>query len=188
MIRPPPRSTLFPYTTLFRSELHFAAVAGGTLRTGIALQNKFLKSNTKGQIDGQGAVAQLQAALGKFNVEGRSNLTAAAVNHEGVALALVADFQHHGVGLGAAFVGVTGIGYKGETADFDFSGGRAYAALVGMGGGGRQKGGLRLLDLRIGALPFEGQVRIVGKHLLLTLPLPDVHESLVTHIAGEGGA
>src|SRR5690554_7117108 len=66
MIRPPPRSTLFPYTTLFRSELHFAAVAGGTLRTGIALQNKFLKSNTKGQIDGQGAVAQLQAALGKF--------------------------------------------------------------------------------------------------------------------------
>src|SRR5690554_7933690 len=57
-----------------------------------------------------------------------------------------------------------------------------------MGGGGRQKGGLRLLDVRIGALPLEGQVRIVGKHLLLALPLSDVHESLVTHIAGEGGA
>src|SRR5690554_3451371 len=28
-------------------ELHFAAVAGGTLRTGIALQNKFLKSRSE---------------------------------------------------------------------------------------------------------------------------------------------
>src|SRR3712207_7263340 len=33
MIRRPPRSTLFPYTTLFRSDLHERAV-GGQLRLG----------------------------------------------------------------------------------------------------------------------------------------------------------
>src|SRR2546427_6801743 len=32
MIRRPPRSTLFPYTTLFRSRLHREAVAVGLLR------------------------------------------------------------------------------------------------------------------------------------------------------------
>src|SRR3712207_9411569 len=32
MIRRPPRSTLFPYTTLFRSDVLVAAVAGETLR------------------------------------------------------------------------------------------------------------------------------------------------------------
>src|SRR3712207_9466314 len=32
MIRRPPRSTLFPYTTLFRSEDHLVRVAGGDAR------------------------------------------------------------------------------------------------------------------------------------------------------------
>src|SRR5256885_5815492 len=34
MIRRPPRSTLFPYTTLFRSQLHEVAVAEQHLRAG----------------------------------------------------------------------------------------------------------------------------------------------------------
>src|SRR2546430_10653405 len=33
MIRPPPRSTLFPYTTLFRSYLNEIAAAGGLIET-----------------------------------------------------------------------------------------------------------------------------------------------------------
>src|ERR1017187_1606002 len=33
MIRRPPRSTLFPYTTLFRSHHHFSPFAGGTDRS-----------------------------------------------------------------------------------------------------------------------------------------------------------
>src|SRR2546422_2416308 len=37
MIRRPPRSTLFPYTTLFRSAPYGAASAGSTLEAGAAL-------------------------------------------------------------------------------------------------------------------------------------------------------
>src|SRR3712207_8543220 len=36
MIRRPPRSTLFPYTTLFRSEVHTLVGAGGQAGTGDA--------------------------------------------------------------------------------------------------------------------------------------------------------
>src|SRR3712207_9117429 len=36
MIRRPPRSTLFPYTTLFRSEVHTLIGAGGQAGTGDA--------------------------------------------------------------------------------------------------------------------------------------------------------
>src|SRR5438034_4906088 len=39
MIRPPPRSTLFPYTTLFRSDV-VVNVAGGLLNYGSALDLK----------------------------------------------------------------------------------------------------------------------------------------------------
>src|SRR5206468_11428932 len=34
MIPPPPRSTLFPYTTLFRSSSSFSILSGGTSRAG----------------------------------------------------------------------------------------------------------------------------------------------------------
>src|SRR2546427_9455493 len=37
MIRRPPRSTLFPYTTLFRSQRHLAAVRGRGMLAGLAL-------------------------------------------------------------------------------------------------------------------------------------------------------
>src|SRR2546430_8729844 len=38
MIRRPPRSTLFPYTTLFRSRTHHAAVGAGDIRVDEARQ------------------------------------------------------------------------------------------------------------------------------------------------------
>src|SRR3712207_7840190 len=38
MIRQPPRSTLFPYTTLFRSELHHAATGSGSLHAGTVVK------------------------------------------------------------------------------------------------------------------------------------------------------
>src|SRR3982750_4995794 len=34
MIRRPPRSTLFPYTTLFRSHFHFPEMSGGAEKAG----------------------------------------------------------------------------------------------------------------------------------------------------------
>src|SRR3712207_8012389 len=40
MIRRPPRSTLFPYTTLFRSDAHQLACAGGDAR-GAAVEVRF---------------------------------------------------------------------------------------------------------------------------------------------------
>src|SRR2546426_6122205 len=36
MIRRPPRSTLFPYTTLFRSRLHFRKIAGRELQVPVS--------------------------------------------------------------------------------------------------------------------------------------------------------
>src|SRR5690554_7115950 len=43
MIRPPPRSTLFPYTTLFRSRLHLGRQkSSGSLRKGI--RSAFIKN------------------------------------------------------------------------------------------------------------------------------------------------
>src|SRR5688572_31581100 len=39
MIRRPPRSTLFPYTTLFRSRIHFGVVQRNVSAKGIAQQD-----------------------------------------------------------------------------------------------------------------------------------------------------
>src|SRR5439155_22757025 len=36
MLRPPPRSTLFPYTTLFRSSASPIVLNGGTIKDGLA--------------------------------------------------------------------------------------------------------------------------------------------------------
>src|SRR5437867_7000781 len=53
MIRPPPRSTLFPYTTLFRSQLDIAAeTIGQNAPTEVALVG-----------DGKAIVGQLNQAL-----------------------------------------------------------------------------------------------------------------------------
>src|SRR2546430_11749400 len=53
MIRRPPRSTLFPYTTLFRSVFALADVAGGGLhRDHVPRQQERV-----GDVDGQPAVA-----------------------------------------------------------------------------------------------------------------------------------
>src|SRR2546430_4222440 len=44
MIRRPPRSTLFPYTTLFRSQVGLAAMFGMVLiGTGFVLREKYLR-------------------------------------------------------------------------------------------------------------------------------------------------
>src|SRR5689334_23818785 len=46
MIRRPPRSTLFPYTTLFRSNQSLNGAGGGAL--GCVLHNCFIATNTAG--------------------------------------------------------------------------------------------------------------------------------------------
>src|SRR5437773_6944203 len=49
MIRPPPRSTLFPYTTLFRSRLNSIAVEaeGGHIKTSLNLESLYHLSRSE---------------------------------------------------------------------------------------------------------------------------------------------
>src|SRR2546430_6742970 len=51
MIRRPPRSTLFPYTTLFRSELHRSDVERTTLRPGGTEEVMVRRTGRAGVID-----------------------------------------------------------------------------------------------------------------------------------------
>src|SRR5690242_20963971 len=53
MIRRPPRSTLFPYTTLFRSQRHPSDDARRTQATEAAVAGDTLER--RGQVDGHGA-------------------------------------------------------------------------------------------------------------------------------------
>src|SRR3712207_8968307 len=60
MIRRPPRSTLFPYTTLFRSRRHRAALGQGAERgpeTGVGQQHR---------VDAAGQLAQLVEGTGQL--------------------------------------------------------------------------------------------------------------------------
>src|SRR3712207_7684213 len=48
MIRPPPRSTLFPYTTLFRSDHPPAAVVGQGHRLAVGVRQRELRGGVAG--------------------------------------------------------------------------------------------------------------------------------------------
>ena len=50
MIRRPPRSTLFPYTTLFRSLLNFANFEAALLGSRSTQDDKTLHANSRGQV------------------------------------------------------------------------------------------------------------------------------------------
>src|SRR5689334_24344721 len=63
MIRRPPRSTLFPYTTLFRSDFSLAHIAGKSRSRGAA-----------GDVDGRGRVPALSAPGGARSEEHTSEL------------------------------------------------------------------------------------------------------------------
>src|SRR2546427_10324136 len=62
MIRRPPRSTLFPYTTLFRSQLVRAAVAASELRLSAGVLELQLVAVLGGRRAGAGARRQQQRA------------------------------------------------------------------------------------------------------------------------------
>src|SRR5437762_5217465 len=49
MLRRPPRSTLFPYTTLFRSGVELLAVHGGVVRGDRALEGRDLDAGGPGE-------------------------------------------------------------------------------------------------------------------------------------------
>src|SRR3989442_8905197 len=79
MIRRPPRSTLFPYTTLFRSDLIFVAVPSSGIQAAIAELSRQgvtpsagVVSLTKGLVppDGTPPTIALQRALGPERVAG----------------------------------------------------------------------------------------------------------------------
>src|SRR5260370_19403393 len=66
MIRRPPRSTLFPYTTLFRSALAVARVGGqaavlGVVGTGLGVAGQHFV----GVLAGEGILGELAAMLGR---------------------------------------------------------------------------------------------------------------------------
>src|SRR2546422_3280231 len=56
MIRRPPRSTLFPYTTLFRSDLEFVHSAAGTVES---------RTGTRGMADDRGSLPTWSRSLTK---------------------------------------------------------------------------------------------------------------------------
>src|SRR3712207_5308999 len=64
MIRRPPRSTLFPYTTLFRSGLKYLSVAGGAAdgRMSPRLRKRYERLIEDGRVVGDGVVP-VEAAL-----------------------------------------------------------------------------------------------------------------------------
>src|SRR5256885_11102963 len=63
MIRRPPRSTLFPYTTLFRSRIDDAHLLGGPVGGGTRL-------GTRGRQRAQGQGAKGEARLAAIDAEG----------------------------------------------------------------------------------------------------------------------
>src|SRR3989454_12542486 len=52
MIRRPPRSTLFPYTTLFRSDASVATVSGSGLVTAVAVGGATITATSEGKSAG----------------------------------------------------------------------------------------------------------------------------------------
>src|SRR3712207_7311059 len=72
MIRRPPRSTLFPYTTLFRSELWRTKL--GEIKLGetitmapLVVKGKVLVGNSGGEMGVRGWLTALDAASGKID-------------------------------------------------------------------------------------------------------------------------
>src|SRR2546426_5816620 len=66
MIRRPPRSTLFPYTTLFRSRMHRRVDRRGALIVRLAVQRAALDSGAGNQ--GRVAIGPVVASVGSVGV------------------------------------------------------------------------------------------------------------------------
>src|SRR5206468_11388425 len=74
---PPPRATLFPYTTLFRSEYREGQDIAGILRNGGGLAN--LKQLLQGEADGQKQRVDLETVERPAEVRGNQHLPLLAV-------------------------------------------------------------------------------------------------------------
>src|SRR2546430_9905405 len=60
MIRRPPRSTLFPYTTLFRSHTQICRLSGGRLMRGVRLRGSDLMQIRRAEAADEEALASIR--------------------------------------------------------------------------------------------------------------------------------
>src|SRR2546430_8348668 len=100
MIRPPPRSTLFPYTTLFRSYLNEIAAAGGLIETDNCQQ---MRADRQPGI-GQAQIIRLWRLLSRIAIGGLV---------EGRGVGCVGRFDANGSrGVETCYFGTVQVGHK----------------------------------------------------------------------------